>query len=138
MYNTAGSHLVLSHCTFCSVVPSSSTHPLPFPFLGSCLTAVSRIFPKVSLLRWYPSLPPSSVSPLIFPHPPFSPSPVLLSGTPLTCISTSSDLLLFLSGGTMGICQVLQLNHFSRPKPPRGPSWCGRASANLGILSCLS
>lgn len=81
MYNTAGSHLVLSHCTFCSVVSSSSTHPLPFPFLGSCLTAVSRIFPKVSLLRWYPSLPPSSVSPLIFPHPPFSPSPVLLSGT---------------------------------------------------------
>lgn len=49
MYNTAGSHLVLSHCTFCSVVPSSSTHPLPFPFLGSCLTAVSRIFPKVSV-----------------------------------------------------------------------------------------
>lgn len=38
----------------------------------------------------------------------------------------------------MGICQVLQLNHFSRPRPPHGPSWCGRASANLEILSCLS
>lgn len=80
MYNTAVSNLVLSHCNFCSLVPSSSTHPLPFPFLGSCLTAVPRTFPKILLLHRYPFFPPSSISPLIFLHPPFSPSPVLLSG----------------------------------------------------------
>lgn len=112
--------------------------PLPFPFLAP--TPCSSAFPKALLFPWFPSLylfPPRCLFfPFFLPHP----FPVLLPFTyQLKGISSSLLTLscLFL-GGTMGICQALQLSHFSRPKPPLGPSWCGRASANLGILSCPS
>lgn len=145
-YHTTGSHLVLSHRVLCyqhsaSWVPSTSTSSLSLSFscqlsTSFCLICFSQD-PAPPLVSF-----PLSFPPLCLPLPFFLPhlSPVLLSFTrQLKGISTSLlTLSCFFLGGTTGICQALQLSHFSRLKPPLGPFWCGRASANLEILSCLS
>lgn len=139
MHHTTRSHLVLSRCVLwyqhsAPWAPSTSASSLALSF-SCCLSHPAP--PLVPFPLFSPPLSSPSLLPSHFPG-----IAVLHSsgqGHPLHCIFTS---LLTLScvflGGTMGTCQALQLSHFSRPKPPLGPSWCGRASANLGILSCLS
>lgn len=141
---------MLSHCVLwyqhsAPQVPSTSTSSLALSLSFRLSTSFSHLlFPRsCSSLGFLPSLFPSPLFPPFFlPPSPFPSVAVLHSsaqGHPLACISTSLLMLsCFFLGGTMGICQALQLSHFSRPKPPLGPSWCGRASANLGILSCPS